>query len=263
MERVPCFHYPQLRVIMRAKPNDFLYETRLLFMPFAVIVAALLLYPEIQRFALFLRAALAARRSQSHRLSGACLWLMVFVFYFGNRQFGGFDFSILIDHGWRLVQGQIPYRDFVCTMPRDFFSEASGPFDFGVRWDAILYATGLFAAGAFLWIYALLRRIIDHPIAAFFTALSVESASNLLLCFWGYNNITTISATLFFLSCVLYLKHPRTVGRRHTYVASLAVLGLMKPQIAGLAGALRRDRSPPRPSCNTCASRCSPLARLR
>lgn len=53
-------------------------------------------------------------------LATACGFLSVFIIYFGNRQFGGWDFSILIDSGWRQILGQRPYTDFISPNPPGF-----------------------------------------------------------------------------------------------------------------------------------------------
>src|SRR5436190_24234501 len=41
--------------------------------------------------------------------------------HLGMIQFGGFDHSVLVDVGWRQVQGQRPHIDFPCTLPAGFF----------------------------------------------------------------------------------------------------------------------------------------------
>jgi hypothetical protein len=54
----------------------------------------------------------------------------------------------------------------------------------------------------------------------------------LSICYWWYNNVATIAATLFFLSCLLYFKRPHAAWTQVSYVVSLALLGLMKPNVA-------------------------------
>ena len=170
-------------------------------------------------------------------LAAAGAAFFAFIVRFGNRQFGGYDFSILIDTGWRLASGQTPYRDFVCTTPPGFYLGVKYAFQvFGLRWDAQLYAASLYASASFLWIYYLLGALLETRAAAYLTALAIECATMLLPSFWWYNNITSVAACVFFLSCFLYLHHPDRVASRLSYAGALALLGLMKPNIAGLLG---------------------------
>ena len=47
-------------------------------------------------------------------LLGACAFLWVFLVYVGRWQYGS-DFTIIIETGWRQIQGQRPYVDFPTT----------------------------------------------------------------------------------------------------------------------------------------------------
>lgn len=126
--------------------------------------------------------------------------LAAFVFHFGNQQFGGFDFSILVDTAWRQFLGQTPYTDFVSTMPAGFNLGLKYAFDLmGPSWDSQLYATAIFACASLLWNYWLLGKLVETKLAAFLMALIIECAAILTLDFWWYNNITAVTATIFFL----------------------------------------------------------------
>ncbi len=59
----------------------------------------------------------------------------------------------------------------------------------------------------------------------------------LTLCFWWYNNSTLILATVFFLSCLLIAREPRPLNTQLSFVLSLALLILLKPNIAGVTAA--------------------------
>ncbi len=167
-----------------------------------------------------------------------CAALAAFILHFGNRQFGGYDFSILIDTGWRLVNGQKPYQDFVCTPPPGFYLGLKYAFKwFGASWNAQLWATAIFAGLTFIWMLGLFGALLETRIAAFFLAFAIECAAMLTLDFWWYNNITAVAATIFFLSCLVYVEKPeRRIGWA-SYLLSLALLGLMKPNVAGMLGA--------------------------
>ena len=56
----------------------------------------------------------------------------------------------------------------------------------------------------------------------------------LTLCFWWYNNSALIAAAVFFLACLAYAQHPQRVGVQVSYVGSLVLLSLMKPNIAAM-----------------------------
>ena len=200
------------------------------------LLLAYFLYPRMSAPYAFFRSRWRLQYTYA-ALAAACAAFFAFIVHFGNRQFGGFDFSVLIDFGWRLASGQKPYRDFICTMPPGFFLGVKYAFQlFGVRWDAQLYAASLYACASFLWLYYLLAELLETRAAAYLTALAIECATMLLPSFWWYNNITSIAACVFFLSCFLYLHHPDRVASRLSYAGALALLGLMKPNIAGLLG---------------------------
>ena len=170
-------------------------------------------------------------------LATACGFLSVFIIYFGNRQFGGWDFSILIDSGWRQILGQRPYTDFISPNPPGFNLGIKYAFQlFGVDWNAQLYFTAIFASVSFLWSYWLLSKLTGSRIASFGMALAIQCAVDLPLCFWWYNNSVSIVATVFFLSCLSYAQRPSSCAARFSYFVSLTVLALMKPNIAGLVG---------------------------
>src|SRR5208283_5372101 len=73
-----------------------------------------------------------------------------FIMRCGMHQIGGYDHSILVDFGWRLYQGQIPYKDFPCTVPIAFPLGAKFAFQwFGVSWRSIIAMTALFSMATF------------------------------------------------------------------------------------------------------------------
>ncbi len=53
-------------------------------------------------------------------LLGTCAFLWVFILHFGRQQYGSWDFNILVETGWRQIQGQRPYVDFPATTPPGF-----------------------------------------------------------------------------------------------------------------------------------------------
>jgi hypothetical protein len=166
---------------------------------------------------------------------GGALFCGIFVWFCGHRQFGGFDHSVLIDTGWRLLQGQQPYEDFPCTMPIGFVLGAGYAFRlFGLSWSAIIAFEAGFAALTFLWSLILLRQLTERLWLATALALACQAMANLLTSYWWYNAATTTAAVVFFLSALLFSREPQGVLANVSYAASLVLLAAMKPNIAGV-----------------------------
>lgn len=211
---------------------------------FAAVVSAWLLQPA-------LGVALARWRSRAPSttqrvwagtaLALCSIFFAAFVIYFGRRQFGGFDYNIITEVGWRQILGQRPYLDFLTTSPPLFNLGIFLAFRlFGVTWDGMLLFTAFFAVLTFLWLYKLLRQLGMTAFAAIGTASTIEVATMLSCCFWWYNNSTLLLAAIFFLSALLLTRPAPFRFAQASYVLSLALLSLAKPNIAGvtIAGSL-------------------------
>jgi hypothetical protein len=209
------------------------FRTRTLILEWGLFLSTLLLVPAISA----LRPA--KRGLPLLALISSCVFFAWFIFHFGNHQFGAWDFNIAIDTGWRQVLGQRPYTGFITPNPPGFNLGIYYAFRiFGVTWNAQLFATILFCCATFLWIYWLLRRSSASPVYALFLAFSVESITVLPLCFWWYNDITSVLAAIYLLSAILCAKQDAQSDADRlawlSYVISLSLLSLMKPNIAGL-----------------------------
>ena len=165
-----------------------------------------------------------------------------FIFHFGNRQFGAWDYNIVIDTGWRQILGQRAYTDFVTPNPPGFNLGIYYAFRlFGVTWNAQLFGIILFCLVTFFWIFWLLRQFSAPPLYALFLAFSVEGITILPLCFWWYNDTTSVLAAIFLLSALLCARQDaeggEDLGSRAgwlSYLVSTGLFCLMKPNIAGL-----------------------------
>lgn len=167
-----------------------------------------------------------------------CAVQFLFVLHAGRTQFGAFDYNVLVDTGWRQIQGQRPYVDFLTTTPPGFILGIRYAYElFGVSWDAGLYFAGVFVCLSFLWTYWLLRELTLGRLASMLVALAVESSAMLILCFWWYNDSAIVMATLFLLSCTLCARQARELrwSAQLSFVVSLMLLLLMKPNVAGVA----------------------------
>lgn len=168
-------------------------------------------------------------------VSLAGCFLAFCIFDFGMRQFGGFDHSVLIDVGWRLVQGQKVHIDFPCTLPAGFFLGAKFAFQlFGVSWQSLILFTVFFSLITYAWIIWLLLQLINDRFLAFLLGLTIQSISLLLVSYWWYNPITSVSAAIFILSAALWWQRPADKASRFSYFCALFLIALMKPNTAGI-----------------------------
>jgi len=198
----------------------------------AVFLTALIVYPAVAR-----ACQLSARRWRTRytvlSIAAMCACLTAFIVVHGNHQFAGFDCSLLVDVGWRLVQGQVPYRDFVCNLSPGFMLGVKYAYQlFGVQWNAVLYADAIFASVSFVWIYFLLGGLLSQRLTAFLVAFSVVCAGVLPISYWWYNSLSSVTAAIYFLSCLSYLRLPNSRAAQVSYAASLILLGTLKPNTA-------------------------------
>ena len=64
--------------------------------------------------------------------------------YLGQHEIGAYDLSSIIDAGWRLFAGQVPSRDFICTLPPSLYLFTEWAFRiFGVHWTSIFWAQSI------------------------------------------------------------------------------------------------------------------------
>jgi len=232
-----CFLVPPSFALFRRMSGDGFYRRALLRLDVihtGVFLAAFCLAPAFARTVRFFRQHW--RDAYTYlALLGVCAFLWVFLIHAGRWQFGGFDFNVLIETGWRQILGQRPYVDFPTTTPPGFNLGAKYAFElFGTNWDATLYFSAIFACLTFLWIYWLMSLLSMDRLTSLAMAFAIECAAMLTLCFWWYNNSVLILAAIFFLSCLAYASQSRSVPVQCSYVLSLTLLSLMKPNIAGL-----------------------------
>lgn len=218
-----------------------LAQMQAVFRFYVVLVGAFcvawLSQPAVAEFLARATATLPAKTRKTFTaaaLFAACLGLAIFVVHFGRQQYGGWDYNILVEVGWRQVLGQRPYVDFLTPTPPLFNWGAALAFRlFGVNWDANLYLTAIFGALTLLWSFALLRQLGMHRPAALGTSLVVQIATLGTCCFWWYNNTTLLLAGLFFMAALLLARSPDSQLAQTSYVALFALLPLTKPNIAG------------------------------
>ena len=152
----------------------------------------------------------------------------------GMTQFGGFDHSALIDLGWRLYQGQTPTVDFPCPMPPIFYWGAWLAYcAFDPTWWSLVAVTAAFAAVTFVWLFFLLSVVLENALEAWLFALAVQLCTNVLASYWWYNPVTSVMGCIYLASCSALISCPRSRCVQVSFVSSLLLLCLCKPNVAG------------------------------
>jgi len=231
------FYMPATIHIFNRISKDWIYKQHVLRLDvvlFGGFLAVYCLVPALDTSLRFFRKLW--RNSYTYiALLGICAFLCAFLIHMGRWQFGGYDYNIAIETGWRQVLGQQPYVDFPTTTSPGFNLGIKYAYRlFGVSWDATLYFSAIFACLTFLWMYWLMVRLSLGRLAAAGAAFAIECAAMLTLCFWWYNNSVMILAAVFFLSCLAYANQPRMASVQISYFLSLTLLSLMKPNMAGV-----------------------------
>ena len=153
----------------------------------------------------------------------------------GLRQFGGFDHSVAVDVAWRMINGQTPYVDFPCTLPPGFYLGAFYAFMiFGPLFQSLVFIQAAFVVVTFLWCYWLLKTLLHDEPSALIFSVALSASSVVLVGYWWYNPITSMTAVIYLLSCALFLNRSSSWMGRLSLLASLFALAFMKPNIAGL-----------------------------
>lgn len=173
--------------------------------------------------------------------------LALSVYWFGMRDFGGFDFSIIVDSAYRVMHGEVLYRDVYCSLAPGMFLPAAMAFSLlGIKWSSLCILNASFALVTFYWLWWLLDRLgVESPV---FAALAIESCGVISISFWWYNPITSIMAAVFALSCWLRIRYD-SIPVRMSLCLSMAALALTKPNTAapmllvGCVAVLWRDRT--------------------
>jgi hypothetical protein len=157
------------------------------------------------------------------------------IIWCGRRQFGGFDHSIAVDAGWRLLIGQKPYVDYPSTLPPGFYLGAYAAFVlFGPVWESLVWLHAIFSVAMFCWSYWLLAELEFPKHEALTLSACCLTMALVVGSYWWYNSITAASAITYFLSSVVFLAHPKRRSAAATYAVALWLLALMKPNVAAI-----------------------------
>lgn len=153
----------------------------------------------------------------------------------GMRQFGGYDMSLVVDFGWRQLQGQRFPADFANTTPPSFLLGTLWAFQFGgVSWQSIVDLFALFSMAAVAWALLLWRALLGRPGMAALLATSLGAMAMLPLSSWWYNPITSAACVIFALSSALAWRHPANHWAWLSWALATAFLASAKPNAAGV-----------------------------
>lgn len=162
------------------------------------------------------------------------LTISLVVHWCGMRQFGGFDHSVLIDYGWRLMSGERPFLDFPLTVPIGFFLGSYYAFlAFGVYWQSLVDAFAIFGVVTFLWSLWLLDDLIKERWLRLVFAFALQALCIIPVSYWWYNPLTTMAGVIYVLSAYVWLRRPGSGAASLSYFFALVLLAAMKPNVAG------------------------------
>lgn len=156
----------------------------------------------------------------------------------GSRGLFAFDEAILFDGGFRVLSGQVPYRDFLIPFgPIPFLLQSMFFGLFGVNWPAFLAHAALFNAAAAVITWWLVRRVgPEHPSVRI---IAMVAAGATAAWFYPPVGVPFFEQTAFFLHlCGLAALHSR---RRVAGVAAgvlFAMAFLSKQNVGVLSAAM-------------------------
>jgi len=158
-----------------------------------------------------------------------------FILRYGMHQIGGYDQSNLVDSSWRLLKGQTTYVDFPFTLPVMYTIGGKFAFQwFGVSWAAFVDIMTLFALPTFAWSLFLLVQLLGRNWSTLLWALAMQIFSIMMAAYWTYNPITAITAVIYTLSAMYWLRRPEEKTAMISYGAALLLMATMKPNVAGI-----------------------------
>lgn len=155
------------------------------------------------------------------------------VLLLGRRQFGAGDYGSFSAHAWFLHLGFRPYSELVTAYPPLFLLGARAAFTiFGVRFVSLVDVAAFFATSSFVAGTAIFRAAGLSLRWAAAVALAIVVCGILPLSVWAYNPETAICAALFLGAAAWLHDTPAELRARAAFVATAALLGLGKPNVA-------------------------------
>jgi len=172
-----------------------------------------------------LQRSLARPLAWRSAVAAASVGLGALCVTFGNRHFGGYDLSVLVDVAWRYARGQRPYSDFICTLPPAFFVPPGLVFRvFGPSWDSLVALHALLTAAVTALTCALLERLAVPRWLALLLGVATQVISPALTAHWWHSVQAQQAGLVYVLAALLLVRAPHRPGRLALYAASLAAL---------------------------------------
>ncbi len=163
--------------------------------------------------------------------AGLVLWHL----HYGFICFQGMDGGVLINSAWQQYKGAIPYRDFDTSMPPLFLLGAGWAFKImGPTWLSLTVLVCIFSSLTFVWMFFLFWKMTEHSWTSLILSLSIQCLTLLPTSWWWYNAMTAVMEALFFGSMCALLVRPADLTVRCSFIASEALLGLSKENMAGV-----------------------------
>jgi len=157
-------------------------------------------------------------------LSFTSIMLFLCVDTFGMRQFNGFDVSITIEFGKRMLEGFKPYTDFPCTVPPLYFLPIPHAFSqLGTEWRTIVRMGGWFGVMTFLWHYMMLRSARFSHFQSYLASAAIQCFTTIILSYWWHNSVSVLAGLSLVLAAQLLLERPMS----RFGISSLAIATVM------------------------------------
>lgn len=156
----------------------------------------------------------SSKKIEVSLIAGLALLAFLFCRICGSRGFFPLDQSIVYDGAWRIIQGQVPFKDFVAPIgPGAFFYQAFVFILFGVNFSSYILGAALLNALSAALAFLLVRRYSPD-------SLILPCVSGLLSSVWFHSQIgttypdqTAMFLCLAALFCALYWKKAPLVDR--------------------------------------------------
>ncbi|MCJ7673340.1 MAG: hypothetical protein MUP67_15045, partial [Acidimicrobiia bacterium] len=130
-------------------------------------------------------------------LSGAAA---VLSFVWGREQFAGIDYSINMNGAWQMVNGRVPYHDFLTGLPLTTLTALRLAYSMAPNFQSLLIADALLAFASCIALAALATSRFGRPHAAAYVGIAAIAALHLPIGVLWHNQ-TTISFVLVTFAC--------------------------------------------------------------
>ena len=219
-------------LVFRARLEPTLRNWRIILYEYSFI-----LFASIALFYLYKGLADRLRLGSTLRQPGLLLLFIAvngwFTYKLGMCQFGAFDDSYLSNLGLHYLKGFRPIIDYPSPMPPLFLAGVRiAVFMFGFRWASFPILFALFSAVTSVWIFTLLRQLRLPRHWSLLTTIAVALSTAIVSPVWWYNNTTSVSVALLFLSVLVCLRDAALPFSWISLSVSLGMVIAAKPNAA-------------------------------